>query len=139
MRYELLDWPFSNGVHVLLGDGGLTGSIGRRSESGLEDYLAYFNPVPASVLTTHTAGELRLIRTESTLTAYFREGDAWVPLLSGPAAAGPVTSTAHLFSNDAFFGNAFVRVAYDDFRIEAAAFRVPDVVARQRAPDWAAR
>lgn len=136
VRYELLDWPFSNGVHVLLGDGGLTGSIGRRSESGFEDYLAFFNPVPASALTTHTTGELRLARTGPTLTAYFREGDAWVPLLSGPAAPGPVTSTAHLFSTDSIFGNAFVRVAYDDFRIEATAFECPSWW-RDSGPDWA--
>lgn len=137
VRYELLDWPFSNGVHVLLGDGGSTGSIGRRSESGFEDYLAFFDPVPASVLTTHTSGELRLVRTGAMLTAYFREGETWVPVLSGPAATGPVTSTAHLFSNEAIFGGAFVRVAYDDFRITADSFACPTWW-REAGPDWAA-
>jgi len=125
VRYQLLDWPPSSGVHVLLGDGGMTGSIGRRSESGFEDYLAYFNPVPASALTTHTAGELRLARTGTTLTAYYREGDEWVPLLSGPTATGPATPNLHLFSTDAIFGDVAVRVAYDDFAVSASAFECP--------------
>ena len=136
VRYELLDWPFSSGVHALLGDGGTTGSIGRRSESGFEDYLAFFNPVPASALTIHTAGEMRLARVGSTLTAYYREGTSWVPLLSGPTSAAPVSPNAHLFSNDAIFGNVFVRVAYDDFRITADSFQCQPWW-RDTMPDWA--
>jgi len=136
VRYQLLDWPFSNGVHVLLGDAGTTGSIGRRSESGFEDYLAFFNPVPATALTTHIAGELRLVRTGGMLTASFREGAAWVPLLMGPTITAPVLLNVHLFSNDAIFGNAFVRVAYDDFRIEAESFECPTWW-RDTTPDWA--
>ena len=136
VRYELLDWPSSNGVHVLLGDAGATGSIGRRSESGFEDYLAFFNPVPATALTTHIAGELRLVRTGGTLTASFREGAVWVPLLTGPTTTARVLLNVHLFSNDAIFGNAFVRVAYDDFRIEAESFECPTWW-RDTTPDWA--
>jgi TolB protein len=135
VRYELLDWPFSNGVHVLLGDAGTTGSIGRRSESGFEDYLAYFNPVPASALTTHTSGELRLVRTGATLTAYYREGASWVPLLTGPTATAPTFLGISLFSNDAIFSNQFVRVAYDDFRIVASSFACPTWW-RDTTPDW---
>jgi TolB protein len=137
VRYELLDWPFSNGVHVLLGDAGTTGSIGRRSESGFEDYLAFFNPVPASALTTHTAGELRLARMGATLTAYYREGASWVPLLTGPTTTAPTFVNVHLFSNDAIFGNAFVRVAYDDFRIDAESVECPTWW-RDTTPDWVA-
>ena len=137
VRYELLDWPFSNGVHALLGDAGTTGSIARRSESGFEDYLAFFNPVPASALTTHVAGELRLVRTGATLTAYFREGDGWVPLLTGPTTTAPTFLAGSLFSNDAIFGNAFVRVAYDDFRITADGFACPTFW-RDAGPDWSA-
>jgi hypothetical protein len=127
---------FSNGVHVLLGDSGTTGSIGRRSESGFEDYLTFFNPVPASALTTQVAGELRLTRTGTTLTAHYREGEGWVPLLSGPTSAAPVMPSVHLFSNDTIFGNQFVRVAYDDFRVNAGSFECPSWW-RDAAPDWA--
>jgi hypothetical protein len=137
VRYELLNWPSSNGVHVLLGDAGTTGSIGRRSESGLEDYLAYFRPVPASALTTHTSGELRLVRTGATLTAFYREGASWEPLLTGPTTTAPTFLNVHLFSNDAIFGDAYVRVAYDDFRIEADSFECPTWW-RDTMPDWAA-
>lgn len=136
VRYELLDWPFSNGVHVLLGDAGTTGSIGRRSESGFEDYLAFFNPVPASQLTTHAAGELRLARTGAVLTAYYREGATWVPLLSGPTTTAPTFVNVHLFSDDAIFGDRFVRVAYDDFRVSADSFACPTFW-RDTTPDWA--
>lgn len=136
VRYELLDWPFSNGVHALLGDAGTTGAIARRSESGFEDYLAFFNPVPATALTTHMSGELRLVRTGSTLTASYREGLAWVPLLSGPTTTAPTFLAVSLFSNDAIFGNRFVRVAYDDFRITASSFACPTWW-RDTMPDWA--
>jgi Tol biopolymer transport system component len=134
--YELLDWPFSNGVHALLGDAGTTGSIARRSESGFEDYLAFFNPVPASALTTHLSGEVRLVRTGSTLTAYYRDGLSWVPLLSGPTTTAPTFVAVSLFSNDEIFGNRFVRVAYDDFRITADSFACPTWW-RDSMPDWA--
>lgn len=137
VRYELLDWPFSNGVHVLLGDAGTTGSIGRRSESGFEDYLAFFNPVPASALTDDVAGELRLVRSGTTLTAHYRDGDSWVPLLTGPTTTAPTFLNVHLFSNEAIFGKRFVRVAYDDFRIDATAFECPTWW-RDAGPDWAA-
>lgn len=136
VHYELLDWPFSNGVHVLLGDAGATGSIGRRSESGFEDYLAFFNPVPATTPTAHVAGELRLVRTGGTLTASFREGAGWVPLLMGPTTTDPVSLNVHLYSRDEIFGNRFVRVAYDDFRITASSFACPTWW-RDTMPDWA--
>ena len=135
VRYDLLDWPFSNGVHVLLGDAGTTGSVGRRSESGVEDYLAFFRPVPATALTTHTSGELRLVRAGGTLTAFYREGASWVSLLTGSTATAPTFVSGSLFSNDAIFGNAFVRVAYDDFRIDAASFQCPTWW-RDTTPDW---
>ncbi len=136
VRYELLDWPFSNGVHVLLGNAGTGGSIARRSESGFDDYLAYFNPVPASALTSHVSGELRFVRTGASLTAYYREGEDWVALLTGPTSTSPTSLNVGLFSNDAIFGNQFVRVAYDDFRITASSFACPTFW-RDTTPDWA--
>lgn len=137
VRYELLDWPFSNGVHVLLGDAGLTGSIGRRSESGFEDYLAFFNPTPASALTNDLEGRLRLTRTGSVLTASYASGATWTPLLSGPTSSEPASLNVHLFSFDAIFGNQFVRVAYDDFGIDAGSFECPSWW-REGGADWQA-
>ncbi len=135
VSFELLDWPASNGTHVNLGDAGMTGSIGRRSESGFEDYLAFFNPVPAFALTSDQSGSLRLARTGSTLTAFYASGTGWVPLLSGPASTAPALLNVHLFSNDAIFGNQFVRVAYDDFDVTAAAFECPTWW-RDSGADW---
>ena len=137
LRYQLLDWPLSNGVHAILGDGGLTGGIARRSESGLEDYLAYFEPVPASAETTDLTGQLRLVRTGSMLTASYRSGDGWIPLLSGPTVAAPASIGVSLYSRDAIFGDQFVRVAFDDIRIDAGAFECPTWW-RDTMPDWAA-
>lgn len=137
VSFELLDWPFSNGVHVLLGDGGQTGSIGRRSESGFDDYLAFFNPVPASALTTDVTGRLRLARAGSALTASYASGAGWMQLLTGPTSAAPVGPNVHLYSRNEIFGDRFVRVAYDDFRIDAASFECPTWW-RDGGPDWAA-
>ena len=83
------------------------------------------------------SGELRLVRTGATLTAYYREGASWVPLLTGPTTTAPTLLNVHLFSNDALFGNQFVRVAYDDFRITASSFACPTFW-RDAGPDWAA-
>jgi hypothetical protein len=86
-------------------------------------------------LTTHVAGELRLVRTGATLTAYYREGSEWVSLLSGPTSTAATFLSASLFSNDSIFGNAFVRVAFDDFRIAADGFACPTFW-RDAGPDW---
>jgi Tol biopolymer transport system component len=137
VRFRLLDWPFSNGVHAILGDGGLTGGIARRSESGLEDYLAFFNPVPASALTSDATGQLRLARTDSILTASYRRADQWIPLLNGPTLAVPASININLYSRNEIFSDQFVRVAFDDIRIDAAAFECPTWW-RDTAPDWAA-
>jgi hypothetical protein len=59
-----------------------------------------------------------------------------VPLLSGPAATGPSYVNAHLYSRNEIFGDRFVRVAYDDFRIDAASFECP--FWRDAGPDWQA-
>jgi hypothetical protein len=131
-----VDWPFSNGVRVLLGDSGATGGIGRRSESGFEDYRAYFDPVAATALTTHMSGELRLVRAGSTLTASYREGLAWVPLLSGPTT-NPTFVGVSRYSRDEIFGDQFVRAAFDDVRVDADDFACPTWW-RDTMPDWAA-
>ena len=137
VRFGVLDWPFSNGVHAILGDGGITGGISRRSESGLEDYLAYFRPVAASAPTSDATGQLRLARKGSILTASYRSGDLWIPLLNGPTLAVPASVNVNLYSRDAIFGDQFVRVAFDDIRIDAGAFECPTWW-RDSAPDWAA-
>jgi TolB protein len=136
VRFQLLDWPFSNGVHAILGDAGLTGGISRRSESGLEDYLAFFDPVPATAPTNDASGQLRLARAGSILTASYRSANAWIPLLSGPTLAVPASVNVNLYSRDEIFGDQFVRVAFDDIRIDAGAFECPNWW-RDSAPDWA--
>ena len=137
VRFRVLDWPFSNGVHAIFGDAGLTGGIARRSESGLEDYLAYFSPVAASALTSDAMGQLRLARTGSILTASYRSGDFWVPLLDGPTLAVSASVNVNLYSRDEIFGDQFVRVAFDDIRIDAGSFECPTWW-RDTMPDWAA-
>jgi TolB protein len=135
VRFELLDWPSANGTHVNLGDGGMTGSIGRRSEGIIEDYLAYFDPVPASAPTNDTSGMLRLVRTGSTLTAYFLANGEWEQLLSGPSATTPALLNVHLFSMDSIFGDQLVRVAFDDFHVAADGFECPSWW-RDSGADW---
>jgi TolB protein len=135
VSFALLDWPASNGTHLNLGDAGATGSIGRRSEAGIEDYLSFFNPVPTSAPTSDQSGRLRLVRTGSTLTSYYASGSGWLQLLSGPTTTAPALLNAHLFSNDAFFGDQFVRVALDDFQVTASGFECPSWW-RDSGADW---
>ena len=137
VSFELLDWPSAAGAHANLGDAGATGSIGRRSEGAIEDYLAYFNPVPASVATDDESGMLRLVRTGSVLAAYYASGTGWAPLLSGPTTEAPVLLNVHLFSTDALFGHQVVGVAFDDFSINADGFECPSWW-RDSGADWQA-
>ena len=58
-----------------------------------------------------------------------------MPLLTGPTSTAPALLNVHLFSNDAFFGNQFVRVAYDDFEVTADAFECPSWW-RDSGADW---
>jgi WD40-like Beta Propeller Repeat len=133
--FELIEWPSSNGVHLLLGDAGETGSIARRSDDGFEDYFAFFNPVLAFAATDDLRGTMRLVRVGTTLTAYYRTSYGWTPLLSGPSGSTPARVNAHLFSNDELFGDRRVRVAMDNFRVRADTFDCPSWW-RDAGPDW---
>lgn len=135
--FSLFEWPAANGTHILLGDGGVVGSIARRSEFFAEGYLAFFNPLIAEAPSADLVGALRLERGGSALTGSYAAGSAWVPLLSGPASSDAITSVAHLFSTDAAFADQPVRVAVDDFVVTAEAFACPSWW-RDAGPDWAA-
>ena len=84
--YDLLDWPASNGVRVGLGTIGFTErvSFGSRDYplSPRESYLVHFDAVRGITATSHQSGTLRNVRNGNTLTGYYFNSGAWVPISS---------------------------------------------------------
>jgi hypothetical protein len=130
--YELVDWPAANGatfqMHAFFADA----TIGRQSQDWGESYAASvppgsFNPAP----TLDRSGTLRLVRNGATYTSYYRSGGAWVEVLSAPAGSSPVVLTLELASYGAAFAHRQVKVAFDNFHVEAS-----DVDCSPSTPDW---
>ncbi|MFL5945167.1 MAG: TolB family protein, partial [Gaiellaceae bacterium] len=132
--YTLLSWPPVNGVnvqlHLFLDDA----TLARQSQPWGEDYAAWSPSGSAAAPTTDTAGSLRLVRTGGMLRSYYRQAGAWILLNTTSAAGGNALLTLEASSYGTYSGQR-VRVAFDNFRIDAAdrdcsSFR-PDV-----HPDW---
>ena len=128
--FELLDWPTASGFYVELNAFNGHASMRRASETWGESYNATIGSGFGVVPTLDRAGSLRLVRANGTMTGYYRSGGAWVELASAPAASDPVIMTfaAGLFGAPI---GAPVRVAFDNFRIEAG-----DTDCSQLHPDW---
>lgn len=132
--YELLDWPAANGAYLHLSAWDVGASVSRQSESWGEAYGASIPPSSWAVApTTDTRGRLRLQRTGSTVTSSNWDGDEWVPLLSGePPSNGPAVVLLELAAYGSF-AHQRVRVAYDNFRLDADA---EEVDCSHYRPDW---
>jgi Tol biopolymer transport system component len=130
--YELLDWPASNGatfqMHAFFADA----TIGRQSQNWGESYGAFVPPSSFdSAPTLDRSGTLRLVRNGRTYSSYYRSGGAWVELLTATAGSSPVVLTLELASYGTAFAHQQVKVAFDNFRLEAS-----DVDCSPSTPDW---
>ena len=116
--YRLLDWPVGDGVNAGINAFFTNGSINRTTDSGGETYNAFLDPAFASVPTSDRSGTLRLVRSGSTMTSYYRSGTTWVQLASAPAQVTPAI-VALQFKSFGNFGHQAARVAFDNFRLDA--------------------
>jgi len=82
------------------------------------------------VPTTDQAGSLRLVRSAGTTTSYYRVGQDWVELVSGPAVVAP-TIVALSFKSYGDFGHQAARAGFDNFRLDAT-----NVDCSSTRPDW---
>jgi hypothetical protein len=127
VSFSLLDWPATNGVRVGLSliDGWMPSAFwnvervsGGAIEAFDEVYLTDYNrSIGVIAATPDTTGRLRIARQGSTLSAWYLQGGTWTLLRSEAVAGGPVSVAFVAWSEDAYFGNELVRVAFDDVSI----------------------
>ena len=126
--YELLDWPFSNGVRVGLGYGGI-GVVTRSSLGTAADYgglprdvatLDVMGPAVFVVAVSMT-GSLRLTRFGNVWTGFYREGDQWTQIGSSSGLASDIRVDIAAWSHDYAFTDHDVLIALDNFRINSGA------------------
>lgn len=121
--YNLLAWPFANGVRVGL----LTGlgateriSLGNFDFVGQprESYVTDFGGAVSNFVSTgDLSGKLRQVRSGSTVTGYFFNAGNWVPLHSAPATTADVAFHLASWSHDYAFIDQEVQMAFDNFTV----------------------
>jgi hypothetical protein len=134
--YTLLEWPANNGVLAQLAAFFANAGMARHSHLVFGDgYTAYSDGTFTGAPTADTAGALRLVRAGGVLRAYYRGPLDWVLFFEAPAngseAAAGLDAT---LSADQLSGLA-VRVAYDNFRLNAGTLNCPSWW-QSEWPDW---
>ena len=120
--FAILDWPPGNLFTLRLGalDLALETGILRVSTPDDSVYALVLDPsgIPVAIAhTTDQTGSLRLVRSGSTLSGYYRQGETWVLLGSGGTSVDPTRISIHSGSEtpDAPPG----RMAFDNFKVNA--------------------
>jgi TolB protein len=130
--YTLLSWPLpANGVTANLSlyspDAGAIGAVQRESDPWNEGYSSYFVSGGASAPSMDQSGRLRLVRTGSIATAYYRATHRWVEVGSAIVpTAGAWPNLGLLTFGDGRFAHQQVRIAWSDFSATADALACPD-------------
>jgi len=132
--YRLADWPAQNGVRAILWAFFTDVQIQRESQTWAEQYFAWLGGPFGYATTADQGGSLRLVRAAGTVTAYWRFGEAWVPLGSAPDSGNAVMGVGAQ-SDDSLFANQPVRVAFDSFRINSGVLSCPSWW-NALHPDW---
>lgn len=124
VSFSLLDWPATNGVRVGLSlvAGWLPTSFwnvervsGGAIEAFDEVYLTDFiTSIGLLVPTADATGRLRIARQGNALSTWYLEGGGWTLLRSEAVPVGDVSVAFAVWSDDTYFGNQAVRVAFDD-------------------------
>ncbi len=130
--YNLLVWPFANGVRVGLGAIRINeevpplnyGTVERASWGSANDmpgfprevYLTHFDDGVQGISTTaDQSGKLRLVRSGNTITGYYFSSGYWVALHSGHVTTEDVPFSISAWSHDYSFTDQEVKVAFDNF------------------------
>jgi TolB protein len=134
--YELLQWPIASGVRIYLHAFFSDGTAARESQSWGEQYFGYAPPVFGNAPTMDASGSLRLVRSAGMMTAYYWNG-VWIPLASAPASPAAAVIVLAGAADGVSFAGQPVRIAFDNFRLDAASRDCsswrPDL-----NPDWQA-
>ena len=137
--YRLLEWPAANGTQATLTSYGGAPNAGisavRDSRSWAEEYGSWIPNDFVAVTTADSSGRLRIQRTGTTGTVSYMRDGVWIPIASGPTVAAPSVMTLGLGSAMNIFIHQEVKVAWDNFRVNAGTFDCPTWW-EDDSPDW---
>jgi DNA-binding SARP family transcriptional activator len=122
--FTLLEWGAATnvraGLHAYFADS----FVGRMSSSTWGDqYVSWVVPANGPVSLPEMTGSLRVARVGTIVTTYFWHNERWVALASGPSSGVAVLGLEAAAGAD--FGHEAIRVAYDNFAVEARDFDCP--------------
>ena len=126
--YELLEWPPSNGVHILLDAHKLTAGDNHANDNVVRASLAnmpkdvYFTDFGDGVYqinsTSDNSGKLRIVRSGSTITGYYynSKSDGWIPIHSTTQEVpADISIKIGGWTERNLFANRQVKIAFDNF------------------------
>lgn len=123
--FELLDFPFQNGIRVALGADGQMERISLGDPlldfagSPRENYVMDIYGSLAFIPTSDLAGKLRQVRTGSTVTGYYWDitMSQWIEVGSASATGADVVFGVSVWSHDYAFTDQEVRVTFDNMLV----------------------
>jgi hypothetical protein len=125
--YELLEWPPSNGVHILLDAHRLTASHGHLNDNVVRASLPnvpkdiYFTDFGDGVYqvnaTSDKAGKLKIVRSGSMITGYYYSDSSRWTLIHSTQEEFPTDISIKLgeWSERNIFANRQAKIAFDNF------------------------
>src|SRR5262245_2654514 len=138
--YRLLEWPSANGVQASLSSFAGAANVGfmaiRESQVWGEQYGSWIPQDFVSAATTDASGTLRLQREGETAVTSFAHGANWIVLASGPTSTEPATIALGAGSFMGRFAHQEVKVAWDNFRVNAGTISCGTPWWEDDSPDW---
>jgi len=128
IKFRLLNWPLSNGVRIGLGFTPATNSsqfwtvervsLGRGESVG-DVYLTDFNHNLGrfDAAGNSLEGQLRLMRTGTTVSAFYLDAGNWQSLRTDTITDAPIKFGFSAWSHDQYFDDKAVKVAFDDVHV----------------------
>jgi streptogramin lyase len=137
--YELLTWPTTSGVRVgLVTLGCLNNPQNVSNVERVSLYPSEFVGFPREIYvtdfsdgaqgitgTSDLSGTLRLVRAVNSVTGYYRSPDKWISIHSASVTTADLTFGMLSWSGDAYFSDKEVRVAFDNFVMNAGQITCP--------------
>jgi hypothetical protein len=108
----------------------------RESQVWGEQYGSWIPQDYVSAATGDTAGTLRLQRQGDTAQTSYWNGSSWVVIASGPTITDPASITLGASSFMERFIHHEVKVAWDNFHINAGTISCPTTWWEDDSPDW---
>ena len=122
--YRLLDWPPANGVHLNFGTN-FPQAVGRQNMAG-ELIFAWFPPSVVNLPFGDLSGSLRLVKRGRTISGYVRAPGGWRRLLTAADRYDDTQLQLSISALDGEWAHKEVKVAFDNFRVNAGRMSCPE-------------